>query len=151
MSVLNKWLGFRWSLYIAQNGTQLVYAMHENSVMRIVGYVMGYFANGAQPVPPWSLYLNFNHTHKTIQLRREVLRPTGDNITNRLITDIEAIDPGWKVKGAEPIFEEAATKRRLKITEHRPGHIDLQGMMDSLNKPGEVTFYSVMDEGFGKS
>jgi len=109
VGLLNKWLGFRWSLYIAQNGNQLAYAMHENSVMRIVGYVMGCFADGAQPVPPWSLYLNFNHTHRTIQLRPEHFTLNGDNVTNRLIADIEAIDPGWKVKGAEPVFEERAT------------------------------------------
>ena len=56
----------------------------------------------------------------------------------------------WKVKGAEPVFEEAATKKRIKISEYTPGHIDIQAMFDNIDKPREVTFYSVMDGVFGK-
>ena len=150
MGMWNKLLGFRWSLYVVQHDNQLAYAMHENSVLRMVGYVMHYFADGGRPVDPWSLYLNFNHKHKTIKLQPEHFTSNGENITKLLIQQIEAMDPGWQVKGGEPIFEEAATKRRLKITEHELGKIDLQKMMDSINKPREVTFYSVMDGVFGK-
>lgn len=35
MGFLNKLFGFRWSLYIVQNGNQLAYAMHEHSVIRL--------------------------------------------------------------------------------------------------------------------
>ena len=41
-------------------------------------------------------------------------------------------------------FEEAATKKRLKITEYEPGKIDIQAMFDNINKPRELTFYRVM-------
>lgn len=150
MGLLNKLFGFRWSLYIAQYENQLVYAMHEHSVMRMLGYVMGYFADGGRPVEPWNLYLNFNHTHQTIKLGPEHFTPDGENVTPLLIQQIEAIDPGWKVKGGEPVFEEATTKRRLKISEHKPGKIDIQAMFDNINKARELTFYRVMDEVFGK-
>ena len=118
--------------------------------MRMLGYVMGYFADGGRPIEPWSLHLNCNHKHQTIKLESAHFTPDGESVTPALIQQIESIDPGWKVKGAEPVFEEAATKKRIKISEHTPGHIDIQAMFDSINKPRELTFYSVMDEVFGK-
>jgi hypothetical protein len=142
--------GFRWSLYVVQNRNQLLYAMHEHSVMRIVGYVMHYFADGGKPVEPWGLYLNFNEKHQTIRLGSEHFTPDGSNVTPVLIRQIESIDPGWKVKGAEPVFMEAATKKRIKLSEYEPGNIDVQAMFDNINKPRERTFDSVMDEVFGK-
>jgi hypothetical protein len=150
MGLLNKSFGFRWSLYIVQNENQLAYAMHEHSVMRMLGYVMDYFADGGSPVEPWSLYLNFNHKHQTIKLGPEHFTPDGGNVTASLMQKVETIDPGWKVKGAEPVFEEAATKKRIKISEHTLGHIDIQAMFDNIDKPREVTFYSVMDSVFGR-
>lgn len=150
MGLFNKLLGFRWSLYIVQNGNQLAYAMHEHSVLRMVGYVMAYFEGGGRPIEPWSLYLNFNKNHQTIKLGPEHFTANGENVTPLLIHQIEAIDPGWKVKDGEPVFEEAATKKRIKIAEHEPGEIDIQAMLDNINKPREVTFYRVMDEVFGK-
>lgn len=148
MGLLNKLLGFRWSLYIVRDEKSIAYAMHENSVMRIAGYAMGYFAEGAKPVAPWSLYLNFNKAHKTIRLEPHHFTADGENITSKLAAEIEAIDPGWRVKGAEPVFEEAATKKRLKLSE---GNIDIEAMMRNVDKPREVTFYSVMNEVFGKA
>lgn len=151
MSLLNKLLGFRWSLYVVRNGNELVYAMHEHSVVRMLGYVMRYFANGRTPVEPWSLYVNFNHKHQSIKLGSEHFTPDGENFTPTLIQQIESIDPGWKVKGGEPVFEEAATKKRIKISAHEPGEIvDIQAMLENISKPREVTFFSVMKEVFGK-
>lgn len=150
MGFLNKFLGFRWSLYVVRNGNQLAYAMHEHSALRMVGYVMGYFADGGRPKEPWSLLLNFNHKHQTIVLRPEHFTPDGQNVTTILVREIEAVDPGWEVKGGEPVFEEAATKKRIKISEHTPGAIDIQAMLDSIGKPREITFYSIMDEVFEK-
>ena len=149
MGFLNRLLGFRWSLYIVQNGNQLAYAMHEHSVMRMIGYVMGRFANGGKPVDPWSLHLNFNHKHTSIKLGPEHFTPDGKNVTPLLMQQIESIDPGWKVKGGEPVFEEAATKKRIKITDHTPGKIDLQAMLENIDKPRELTFFRVLDEVFG--
>lgn len=149
MDLLNKPLGYRWSLYIVRDGNDLAYAMHENSVNRILGYTMGYFAGGAHPVAPWSLYLNFNQMHKTIQLQPRHFTADGENVTPALDAEIEAIDPGWRVKGAEPVFEEAATRKRLKISDHTGG-IDLEAILRNLDKPREVTFFSVMNDVFGK-
>lgn len=115
MNSLSKLLGFRWSLYVVQNENQLLYAMHEHAVIRMVGYVMHYFADGGAPVKPWSLYLNFNQKHQNIRLGSEHFTPDGKNVTPLLIEQIESLEPGWKIKGGEPIFEVPATKKRIKI------------------------------------
>lgn len=151
MGLLNKLFGFRWSLYVVHNG-RLAFAMHEHSVIRMVGYVMSYFSGGKSPVPPWELYLNFNHKHQTIRLTPEHFTSDGENVTPALIQQIEALDPGWRVKGGEPIFEEVATRKRLKVSDApriRSG-ADLQAMLDNIDKPKELTFFSVMDKVFGK-
>ena len=150
MAFFNKIFGYRWSLYIVLNGDQIAFAMHEHSVMRIVGYVMNYFANGAKPISPWSLVLNFNHKHKTIKLDSRHFTQDGESVTSLLINEIEAIDPSWKVKGSEPIFEETVSKKRLKISSHEPGKMDIAEMIKNLDKPPEVTFFTVMDRVFGK-
>lgn len=158
MGFFNKLLGFRWSLYVVKGEKQLLYAMHENNPLKMVGYLMDYFANGKNPVEPWSLWLNFNYKHKVFELKSEHFTPDGENVTPLLIQQIESIDPDWNVKGGEPVFEEAITKKRLNINSYnmKPGHIDweatMQQMMDEIqqNKTREVTFFSVMDEVFGK-
>lgn len=147
---LNRLFGFRWSLYVVRNGNQLVYAMHENAVIRMVGCVMGYFAGGREPVEPWSLHLNFNHKHQTIRLDSRHFTADGENVTPILIQEIQSIDPGWNVKGGDPVFEEVATKKRIKIADRHIGRIDIQAMLDNIGRPREVTFFSVMDEVFGE-
>lgn len=74
---------------------------------------MGYYEDGKAPVDPWSLHLNFNKKHEAIKLKAEHFTSDG-GLTSSLIQQISAIDPGWKVKGGEPVFEEAATKKKLE-------------------------------------
>ena len=150
MGFLNKIFGFRWSLYIVREPGQLVYAMHENSAIRIAGYVMDYFQGGATPKPPWSLYLNFNHKQRAFRLEPSHFTADGENLTAELLGRIQALDPGWQVKGGEPVFEEAATKKQLPITEHKRGTIDIEAMIRNAGKPRETTFFSVMDQVFGR-
>lgn len=153
MGILNRLLGYRWSLYIVQNDNELCYAMHGDSVMGIVGYVMTNFEDGLQPVEPWSLYLNFNHKNQTIKLVPEHFN--GNRVSHRLIEEIEAIDTGWKLPYREPIFEEAATKKRLSISGKQQTIQEIfekaKSEIAGNKKPEEVTFFSVMSVVFGKS
>lgn len=112
-------------------------------------FVMNYYKNASTPIKPWSLYLNFNHNHQAFQLLPEHFTSEGDNITSLLIKQIEEIDPKWKVKGNEPIFEEVSTKKRLKINEHISEKHNLQAIIDSIDKPHDITFFQVMDQVFG--
>jgi hypothetical protein len=151
MGLLKKLFGFRWSLYVVHNGG-LAFAMHEHSVLRMVGYVMSYFAGGRAPVEPWELYLNFNHKHQTIKLTPQHFTADGENVSQLLIQQIEEIDPGWKVKGGEPVFEEASTKRKLKISD-AAGNWSRESLQQMINNPAtskELTFFSVMDMVFEK-
>lgn len=152
MGFFNKMFGFRWSLYITKNGKHLMYALHENAVMSLVGCVMGRFANGKVPVEPWGLYLNFNHTHKSIKLGSEHFKANGD-FTPLLIQQIQSIDPGYRVKGGEPVFVEAATGKHLKVFEERPPHMDMRAYLEqrlaNINEPKELTFADVIGKVFG--
>jgi hypothetical protein len=153
MGFLNKLLGFRWSIYFVRNKNQLIYAMHENSVMELIDYVMvGYFKKGEKPVEPWSLYLNFNRKNKSIKLGPEHFN--GLKKTPTLINAIQTIDPDWDVRRGEPVLIEVATKKYLKI--RGPSMIELmeqkmnpQEILDIMNS--EPDFYSVMDKVFGMS
>lgn len=147
MGIFNKLFGFRWSLYFVKNENQLAYAMHEHAVMRMAGYVMGYFADGGKPIEPWSLYLNFNHKNHSFKLLPEHFTSDGGNVTPLLIQKIESIDPEWKVKGGEPVFEEAATKKRIKIQESTSEYLQTA----FSDEPRELTFFSIMAEIFDKS
>ena len=128
---------------------QLVYVMHENSVLRIVGYVMRYFAGGAKPIPPWSLWRNFNKRHRSFGLRPEHFTPDGEIVTKLLIQEIEAIDPGWKVTGGEPVFIETAAKKRLPLTRKIDYSSSEAPMRSALTN--EKTFFSVMNQVFGRT
>jgi hypothetical protein len=121
--------------------------MHENSVLRITGYVMGSFANGGKPVDPWSLYLNFNKKHQKIKLDSIHFTPDGTNITNVLIKEIESIDPEWRVPGGTPVFMDARTKKQLKI-KRKIDYNNLRKEIVNFGKPKEPTFFSIMDQVF---
>lgn len=149
MGLFNKLFGFRWSLYLVRNENELIYAMHENSVMRNVGYCMPYYIDGKNPVSPWGLHLNFNKNNTSFKLQSEHITPDGENITDSLIKKIETIDPGYRVKGGEPVFINAHTKKQLEIF-HKTDYSNLQKEIDNAGKPEEPTFYSIMDEVFGQ-
>ena len=149
MGFFSKSFNRRWSLYIVKEN-QSAYAMHANCVMQIVGYVMGHFANGSEPVHPWNLYLCSNG--QKIMLGLEHFTPDGEHPTPLLIQQIEAIDSRWNgFKVGEIWCEDIATKKDIKISEQAPGRIDVQAMFCNIDKPKEITFFSVMDEIFGKA
>lgn len=118
--------------------------MHENSIIRMLGYFMSYYKSGNSPVEPWSIYLNFNHDHKSIKLRTDHFSQDGENLSNTLIKEIKSIDPNWQVKGAEPVFEEASTKKKIPFRSKHMKNLDIQAMIENAGKPKEVTFYDIM-------
>jgi hypothetical protein len=144
-----KSLNRRWTLYVTEENNA-VYAMHGNSVMRIVGYAMGYFANGSSPRRPWELYLSSNH--QEFLLTPEHFTSDGENPTPLLIQQIESIDSRWNgFKTGELWCEDIAKKKDIKISDYTPGKIDVQSMFNNRNKPRELTFLSVLDEIFEPS
>ena len=100
MGLLNKFFGYRWSLYVLKND-ELHYAMHNDSVIRIIGYIMGYFERNGNPKPPWTLRLNFNKDHNSIILNKNSFNENYDFPSKELMDQIKNIDPNFKVSGGE--------------------------------------------------
>lgn len=91
--------------------------------------------------------MNFNRKHKAFKLESQHFTEDGENVTDSLIQRINAIDPGWMVKGAKPVFMDAETKEEFPISSQHItfNKIDIQAMIDSAGKPPELTFYRIMD------
>lgn len=110
-----KKLGYRWSLYIVHAG-KLKYSLDGDSVAELAGYVMSRFENHATPTYPWTLVLNFNHTHQYIELKPDHFTSDGEHVTQTFIHEIEKTDPGWMVKKKrKPFFYDVENKKELKI------------------------------------
>jgi hypothetical protein len=160
MGLLNRLFGFRWSLYVVTDGNVLHYAMNGNSVMYMLGYVMGRYADGGRPVPPWSLHLNFNRKQQAFELLPEHFSPDGKQLSQSLIRKIESIDPGWSVAGGrltggEPVFEELPSRRQIKVNSiadwTNPDKIMEYMRALAAGAPEEETFFRVMDRVFGRA
>jgi len=145
-------LNRRWSLYVVKNNRS-AYAMHANSVLHIVGYVMGYFSKGRTPVSPWALYLCTNG--KKLLLGSEHFTPDGESPTQALIDQFAAMDSRWDGFSAGPIwFEDVEGKKEVAIGNYTPGKMDwskyIQSRLDDPGRPKETSFFSVMNEVFGE-
>jgi hypothetical protein len=149
MGLFNKLFGYRWSMYFATKGNELRYVMHQDAVMILVGFVMRYFANGNRPVHPWSVHLNFNKTYESFELGPEHFTSDGKSVSEALVHEIERIDAGWRVPGGEPIFLEAASRRRIPLSmfERGGGHNALRRFVETGTR--EETFFQVMYTVFG--
>lgn len=145
MGLLNKLFGYRWAMHIVRNRTEIVYIMEGDDVSPIVCSVMTRFEKGCVPVPPWSLFLIFNKSRKSFELRPEQYL----NRMAPLYTILTEIDPEWvEVAKAEPVFYEASTMKKIKIL----GPKDFNGSWESIQnitRPKEPTFSTIMDEVFG--
>ena len=130
MSLFNRIFGPRWSLRILKGNTP-AYAMHENSVIRLVGYMMPYYSKGRCPLSPWIIYLTFNKRNKSIILEPEHFAPDGRDLSSALIAEIRRIDPDYMVKGNEPEFEELPSGKKLPIANFRSN--DLSSFMESIS------------------
>ena len=153
--LLNKLFGYRWSLYIVKNENELMYAMHENSVLRILGYIVEPFKNGEEPKDPWSLHLNFNKSHTSFKLQKSHFTKTGTNLDPKLISKIESIDPDFnKTPSAKPVFMDMKNNKKLKISDYNPNvspEKRLANAMENVKKgndASEPTFFSIIRKVF---
>ena len=154
MSFFRRLFGPRWTLTFL-NGERPAYALHENSVVRMTGYVMGYYRDGVEPRVPWVLRLTFNRRNEFFDLNPKHFTADGGDLTPDFIAQIRKIDPDFQVGGKEPRFEELPSRRNIPfknsttITENNlRSSIEaaLSGLHDS-----SPTFYSVMDTIFPRA
>ncbi len=72
-----------------------MYALYENAVMMLLGYVLAPIENGKRMSDEWELHINYNPSHKSIKLNEEHF--SSSTVSPKLIAEIGAIDPGWIV------------------------------------------------------
>jgi hypothetical protein len=105
--------GFRWSLYLVHKDRGFLYALHENAVFVLLGYVLGKIESGKHIAPDWKLFINFNWEHKSIELLEEYFQ--NEEISPALIQKISDVDPGWMVAGGKPVFVEVKTGNQIPL------------------------------------
>ena len=116
MGLFSSLFGYRWSIYIRNDGA-LTYALHQNSIFRLLGYVLTDFSEKGNPTAPWDILINCNKNDQWIKLDKSHFLDNGQGVNRSLLNQIETIDPGYRVKGAEPVFIEVRTKTELSLTE----------------------------------
>jgi len=112
-STLHKLFGYRWSLYICINDKEMKYKMHNDSLLRMIGYIMNYFIKFGNPKTPWSIWLNFNKTNTSFELKREHFTDDGDSVSKLFVKIVKSIDPDYIRTGSEPIVIDVNTKRKI--------------------------------------
>jgi hypothetical protein len=105
--------GFRWSLYFVHREEGLCYALHENAVILLLGYVLAPIENGKHISDDWTLHISFNQKNKSIQLSETDF--PGGAIAPALLTNIDAIDPGWRVETGKPVFVNVKSGANLPL------------------------------------
>ena len=116
MGIFSNLFGYRWSVYIRNDGA-ITYALHQNSIIRLLGYVLTPFNDHDNPKPPWDILINFNKTNQWIKLDKSHFNVGSNPISVNLLQEIINIDNGFKVKGSEPVFVDAKTKKELPLSE----------------------------------
>ena len=116
MGLFSKLFGYRWSVYIRNDGA-LTYALHQNSIFRLLGYVITDFSEKGNPQAPWDILINCNKNNQWIKLDKSHFLENGQGVNRILLNQIEMIDPGYRVKGDEPIFVDVRTKKELSMSD----------------------------------
>ncbi len=155
MGLFSKLFGYRWSIYFRNDGA-IYYAMHEHSIIRMIGYVLPYYQKHGEPKPPWDLVINFNKKHDWLKLRNDHFTAEDPGLTSNLLAEIARIDPGYRVGGGEPVFENASTKKEIPIFGSRYSSFNdyvnnlAKDIVNDIGKerPEETTFYTIMKEIF---
>ena len=105
--------GFRWSLYFVHQRDGLKYALHENAVFVLLGYVAAQIERGGRISSDWQVFANFNHGKKHILLREKDF-PSGE-VSDDLVARIESLDKDFMVPGGKPVFVDVVSKAVLPL------------------------------------
>ncbi len=147
--------GFRWSLYFVHKTDGLRYALHENSVYRLLGYVLGQLESGKHIGSDWELYINFNWEHKAIKLEERYFLK--ESFSAELQEKISGVDPEWMVRGGEPVFVDTRTNKKLPLgwaidATYQSSEERMKSTFKMLDREGDEgrTLGSVMREVLGE-
>lgn len=140
----------RWGLFIVKNRDAL-YEVRDNSPISLIGLVMKKFANGKEPVPPYSLWLHdYNPKNKiNIQLASKSFSEDGEEMSNHLKEMIFSIDEKCLDFDSNQIFMECKTKKKLKIL-NKTNYYNLDEEIANMRKPKPPDFFDVLALVFGE-
>lgn len=144
----------RWSLYFIHQREGLRYALHEDAVDVLLGYVLAPIKKGKRISPDWELHLNFNLEHKSIRLI-DAFFAKGD-ISRNLRDLIAVVDSGWMVPRSELVFVDAQTSKQLPLGTSDQAFVDQAPRMTATSarrngqlgddKDAHVTLASVLSK-----
>lgn len=80
-NILNKYFGFRWSLYVLRNKTELGFALNSDNVGDLLGYIGGWIERYGEPKNNFSFAINFNKTNQVIHLNKNHFKINGEPTT----------------------------------------------------------------------
>jgi len=149
-ATLHKLFGYRWSLYVCINDKELRYKMHNDSLLRMIGYVMYYYVEFGKPKAPWTIWLNHNKTHTSFELKREHFTDDGESVSNMFTETVKSIDPDYMRTGSEPVVIDVNTKRKIPI-KVETGYSNLYNILNNSDEKRELTFYDIMRDIFSNS
>jgi len=151
---LLKPLQFHWSLLVVIDG-QPRCAMLAGSVYSIVGYCLGNFKNGAEPLENCGLLLKSNHANKGFWLRAKHVTSDGQNLTPSFYDDLRSLGAEYEERhsGLEPFCREVKPDgtlgKEMPIT-WEPDFDDPNWFEKEMEPPDKVTFLSLVYEVFPK-
>jgi hypothetical protein len=103
----------RWSLYFVHERDDLRYALHDDAVDILLGFIAAPIKRGKRISPDWELHLNFNFEDKSIKLIDAFFSKNG--VSQILFELIATIDSEWMVPMGELIFVDTRTHKRLPL------------------------------------
>ena len=104
---------FRWSLYFVHKREGIRYALHNDAVDVLLGYVLAPIEKGKRISPDWELHINFNFEHKSIRLVEAFF--SEGHVSKTLLDLIAVFDSKWMAPGGEPVFVDARTRKQLSL------------------------------------
>lgn len=132
----------------------LRYALHNDAVDILLGYVSAPLKKGKRISPVWELHLNFNFEHKSIKLVEPFFLKS--NVSRILLDLIAAIDPDWMVPRGELIFVDARTQKQLPLEARERAALNAAPQITAApgrlqnwrydNRNARVTLASVLSE-----
>jgi hypothetical protein len=130
----------RWSLYFVHERDGLRYALHNDAVDILLGYISVPIKKGKRISPDWELHINFNFEHKSIRLV-EAFFLQGN--VSRILLDLM-------------IFVDARTRKQLPLEASELMSLNQASQMTAAaarvenhlrdDKAGRVTLASVLSE-----
>ena len=104
-----------WSLYVCRESKTLLFAVHTDSPLCVLGYLIDDFREYGSPQAPWELHLNYNPTNDSFKLESKHFSDNGSGISPALDRVLSDIDPHWERKGRDPVCIDLSSNKFIPM------------------------------------